>query len=159
MEVAVPPWAIEMIPLIRLLPTEVVALTTPCALVYKSPFGMPEITRLVVEAVAKNPSPLAVKLVEDAFAKMFLPLKVLLSLRSVLLAALIVMFADPSKETPLIVLAVCNAVAVPALPPIESDVAVPVSPVPAPEKELAKMVPDAERLVVEAPPLKVWSDE
>ena len=116
------------------MPIEVVATTEPFALVERSELVIPVIPRFVVVALVKA----------------LFPENVLLSPSNVEDAALIVMLLEPLKETPLMVRAVWSAVAVPALPPIESDVAVPVSPVPAPEKELAKMVPEAERLVVDA---------
>src|SRR5665213_4154219 len=62
------------------------------------------------------------------FVKTLVPPKVLSSPRSVVEAT--TMFADPSKEIPLMLRGVWSFVAVPALPPIESDAAVPVKPVP-----------------------------
>jgi len=55
------------------------------------------------------------------FEKVLVPLKVLSFARSVEDAAVTVMFPVPSKDVPLIVRAVARAVAVAALPPIESD--------------------------------------
>jgi len=57
--------------------------------------------------------------VRRRFAKVLSPENELVSESRVEEAAVIVMFAVPSKETPLIVLAVSRAVAVPALPEIE----------------------------------------
>jgi hypothetical protein len=135
-------------------------LATPRAVPrFKEPKDALWAERLVDEAtVEKNAEEVAlVKVV--APVKTVDPENVLLLASSVELAALIVMLADPSKETPLMVRAVWRVVAVFALPPIESEPAVPVSPVPAPVKVLAKMVPEAERFVVLAPPLKLWSAE
>ena len=68
--------------------------------------------RLVEEAVVEN------KLVEVAFPRVRLPVKVLSLARSVEEAAVRVMLAEPLKEVPLMVRAVCKMVAVAALPPI-----------------------------------------
>jgi hypothetical protein len=56
-----------------------------------------------------------------AFAKVLRPENVFSFARSVELAAVIVMFAVPSKEVPLMVRAVSSAVAVPAFPPMLSE--------------------------------------
>ena len=63
-----------------------------------------------------------------------LPENVLLSPRSVVEAT--TMLAVPLKETPLMVRAFWSAVAVPALPPMESDEAVPVNPVPVAPRQI-----------------------
>ena len=135
-------------------PENVVAATAPEALVERSALGTPEIVRLVVEAVLKKPVPLAVKLVDDALARVVLPVtfkvdpipsapvtvkapilveeafemkpapkvcspvQVFTSARRVEDAALIVMLADPSKETPLMVRAVASLVAAVEVPRI-----------------------------------------
>ena len=56
--------------------------------------------------------------VEVAFEKVLRPVHVLLLASSVEDAAVMVISAEPLKEVPLMVRAVCNAVAVPALPEI-----------------------------------------
>ena len=89
-------------------PETVVATTLPFALTERSELARP--------VIAKDE--------EVAEAKVFLPVKVLLSERSVEDAALIVIFDEPLNETPLIVRAVWSAVAVPAFPltdPVMSD--------------------------------------
>jgi hypothetical protein len=71
-------------------------------------------------------------------------------------AAVTVMSAEPLNDTPLMLRAVWRVVAVSALPPIERPEAVPVRPVPAPEKEFAVSDPTTSALpVVVAPPLIV----
>ena len=89
--------------------------------------------RFVEEAVVEK------RLVVVALVNVLLPEKELLFARSVVEET--TMFAVPSKVTPLIVRPVWRAVAVFALPPILSEAAVPVSPVPAPVNEEPVTVP------------------
>jgi hypothetical protein len=79
------------------------------------------VKRLVEEAVvAKELVEVAAVVVERVMLlKMFAPVKVLLFERSVEEAAVIVMSAEPSKEMPLMFLAVSRIVAVPAFPETE----------------------------------------
>ncbi len=72
------------------------------------------------EMPVESGSPVAlVSVIEAGVPYALVPEKVLLSERSVEEAAVIVMFAVPLKETPLMVRAFWSAVAVPALPEIE----------------------------------------
>ena len=92
----------------RFAPIVVVAYTEPSARVARREFVRPVIAK--VEEVA---------FVKVVFWKLFVPEKVLLFASKVEDAAVIVMFAVPSKETPLIVRGVWSAVAVPAFPEME----------------------------------------
>jgi hypothetical protein len=77
----------------------------------------PFMVRAVCRVVAVPAFPDTEPVIKEV--KMLLPLKVLLLASSVLLAALIVMFALPLKATPLIVREVWRMVAVPAFPETE----------------------------------------
>ena len=88
----------------------------------------------------RKPAPVArVRAEVEAFVNVLLPVKELLLARSVVEE--MVMFAVPSKVTPLMVRPVWSAVAEFALPPILREAADPVSPVPAPVNEEPVMVP------------------
>src|ERR1700733_4444279 len=66
-----PPFATLRVPKIELALNVDVALTAPCALVWRNPDGDPEIVRFVVEAVPKYTSPLA-----EIFVVLAPPLKI-----------------------------------------------------------------------------------
>jgi hypothetical protein len=81
-----------------------------------------------------------------ALVKVLRPVQLFLSERIVDDAAVMVMLAVPSNVVPLMVRPVWSAEAVPALPPIESDAAVPVRPVPAPANDEPVTAPVAVKL-------------
>ncbi len=95
------------------------------------------------------------KSVEEAFPNVFSAEKVFASLKSVEEAAVTVMFAVPSKETPLIWRAVWSAVAVPAFPEMEPVIVE--EKVFDPEKVFAsaRSVEEAAVTMMEAPAFKV----
>ena len=99
----------------------------------------------------------------EALVKVLLPVKELLLVRSVVEE--MVMLVVPSKVTPLMVRPVWSDVAVFALPPIESDAAEPVSPVPRPVNEEPVMTPvevkfptTVEEELAMYPLVNVWRD-
>ena len=76
------------------------------------------VERIAFEILENHVVPRVVS-VFDALVKLLRPVQELLLASNVEDAALIVIFDDPSKETPLIVRAFCSVVAVFALPLIE----------------------------------------
>ena len=104
-----------MVPL-RLI-AELVAMTWPEALVESRAFGRPR-KRLVVEAVDAKSSFDAERFVVEAFPKIFLPVKVLVSERSDEDAAKTEMLEEPLKGTPLMVRMVARTLAAVVVPRI-----------------------------------------
>ena len=132
----------------------VVAITLPVLSTARNvPAGVPSsgIESEPSEAVCENKLVLDAtvekKLELVAFANVVLPVNeftpenVLLFASSVDEAAVIVMSAEPLNKTLLILREVCRIVAEPALPPIESEAALPVNPVPAPVNDELVTVP------------------
>ena len=126
-EVAVPPWLIPRIPKVLESAKVDVAETRPALFACRKPEPVPRVRAEV-----------------EALVNVLLPVKELLLARSVVEE--MVMLVDPSKVTPLMVRPVWRVVAVFALPPMESDAAEPVSPVPAPVNEEPEIAPVAVKL-------------
>jgi hypothetical protein len=121
------PLTVPRVPVMYEAPTEVVATTWPRALVERTAEAMLvmvraevvatlETRRLLVEAVAAYSVPETDSAVEEEYVKRLSPVNELLSVSAVDDAAVMVMSDVPLKDVPLMVRAVCSAVAVDALP-------------------------------------------